>query len=662
MLNDELLDNTPNFALYTKQELEQQVYIDEIESIVSKYNILENENQLISSTQKSYLHIINYLLELHKNKQNLPDDLKNLFLNNFFLKKQINSFLDKKLLNLTKDDNIHFIKDINILVYVSTIGSNENILNSYYDYDLNSISKVFRFYENYLRTLFLENKELFSLTFDLYIILLKTLIQLCTINSIDLIKKKGINQVIDLLTETINLTKFTISLSNEELCKINNIQGKYLYYFSHLDEISIDSEDLNKGFEKYLLCLEKIEDGFMLSKNNNFGYENDIFEDNEFLIFKNYSSILLLKLLKKLRTINDLPEYFDNFYFQKILKNYYKKFSIEEKINLPKDVNEFEKTLLSSLLYSYNSNLNYDKKLDYHNVLEDFIFSDKDFDNRNLETIYRILFFASDIEDFKFSHITQILVNSAVIRNDYHEFFKLAIFDLFINKFKFAKFDKELEEILEKISDYVIQNTFDFHLISICSKIFLNIALIYSNNNQKLNKAKDLYALFILLNGYDRAQINYEKINTKILNNLQISSDYVKNSFLHDFFIVKDFELYQEIEFIENKILNNSLTLNETLPLLIDFLSNKLFYGICKIYIFENNQQQLQDFEFEKYTININHKYFIKFIFSKINKEAFFNILEHNEKIIKDKISKILKNFNQKDIKYYLLDDDDLTY
>ena len=380
MSNDEQINNSPNFSLYTKNEFLQQKFIDEIMSIAYKYNILKNENQLISSTEKNYLYIINYVLELHKKRENLPSDIENLFLNNIFFKEQINQFLEKKLINLIKDDNIHFIKDINVLAYISTIGSKEYILNSYYEYDLTAIEKVFRFYENYLQKIFFDKKELFLLTFDLYIILLKTLIQLCTINSIDLIKKRNINQIIELMTETINIVKFTIPLSNDNLSKINNLQGKYLYYFSHLDEILIDVDDLDRSFERYLLCLEKQEDGFTLSKNNNFGFEDDILENSEFLIFKNYSSILLLKLLKKLRDIPNSPRFIDNPYFQKILKIYFKKFSLEDEIIIPKSINELEKILLSSLLYNYNSNLNFEKKLNYHFVIEDFILSDKDFD------------------------------------------------------------------------------------------------------------------------------------------------------------------------------------------------------------------------------------------------------------------------------------------
>ena len=88
--------------------------------------------------------------------------------------------------------------------------------------------------------------------------------------------------------------------------------------------------------------------------------------------------------------------------------------------------------------------------MNYHFVIEDFILSDNNFDNKNIESIYNILNFATDIEDFQYSHITQILLNSNVIKNDYQEFFKLSIFDLFI--YKKAEVDRYFEILVSGYS------------------------------------------------------------------------------------------------------------------------------------------------------------------------------------------------------------------
>ena len=134
-MDNEQNSNSNRFFLYTEQELEQQKYIEEIQNITTKYNILENENYLISSSQKSFLHLINFAVSLYKKNEVLPKDIENIFLNNIFLKEQINTFLDKKLINLTTNDSSHFIDNLEILIYICSIGINKNILDTNYNYD-----------------------------------------------------------------------------------------------------------------------------------------------------------------------------------------------------------------------------------------------------------------------------------------------------------------------------------------------------------------------------------------------------------------------------------------------------------------------------------------------------------------------------------------------
>jgi hypothetical protein len=293
MLIDEDSTNSSTFSLYTEKEIEQKDYIKQIDLILEKYNILENDNQLISSIEKNILYTVNYIETLSIRKEKIPDDLKNLFLNNYAFKENINLYIEKRLFNITKKDSIYFFKDINIMLHILSIGTNEKILESYNSYNLDSLSNLFRFYESRLKGLFFSDKELFSLTFDSYIVLLRTITQLCSFNSIDIVAKKNIRFFIELMTETINISKFTIPLDEEKLNKLNNIQGKYLYYFSYLDEIKVEIEDLENTFKNYLLSLERNEDGYILSKDNNFGSELENLDAQEFLIYKKNSSILL---------------------------------------------------------------------------------------------------------------------------------------------------------------------------------------------------------------------------------------------------------------------------------------------------------------------------------------------------------------------------------
>ena len=520
MIDDHYLENLSTFSLFSKKELEHQKFINDITLIVEKYNILENENQLIGSTDKTFLYLINFIISLNKKQKTIPEDIKYLFLENLFLKEQINTFLEKNLDNITKNDSINFSKEITLILSVLTIGTNEKVLNSNFDYNYESISKLFRYYESSLKNLFQINIKLFHLTFDSYIILLKTFIQLCKINSIDIMKTKDIHAILELITETINILKFNILLKKEQLEKISSIQGKYLFYFSHLDEIKIEIKDLDKSIEKYFLCFEKQNIGYILYSENISFDEN--FDSNEFLVFKNNSSILILKLLHKLKNILPEEKYFEIEFFQKILRLYYKIFSTEFNYDLiPKNIESFEKDLLNSLLYNYNISYDFTKIINYHSIIEDFIISEKMFNNRNLETIYNILQFANDIEDFKYYYIAEVLANSKPIENDYHEFYKLFIFDLIINKHLYQKDSNRKIVVLNKIFFYIKDNDIKNHLISIYMKLSIDLSLFYSESKLYLEKAKELYFLFKKITNNNILQTKYNDICNKIMLNIK---------------------------------------------------------------------------------------------------------------------------------------------
>ena len=81
-----------------------------------------------------------------------------------------------------------------------------------------------------------------------------------------------------------------------------------------------------KIFKNYSLVLERQEQGYILSKESNFGNELENLDAEEFLVFKKNSSTLILKLIKDLKeSFIDETSYFDNEYFQKILRFHYKK-------------------------------------------------------------------------------------------------------------------------------------------------------------------------------------------------------------------------------------------------------------------------------------------------------------------------------------------------
>lgn len=645
------------FSIFSQKELHNQEYISKIDEIIEKYNILENENHFISSKEKNHLYIINYALSLEKDNKKLPFDLESLFLNNIILKEDINSYLEKKLISLTSDDSIYFLKDINILAFITTIGSSGNILNSSFDYDIESMSRIFRFYEAYLENLFLEDITLFNLTFETYVILLKTLIQLCTINSIDLIKKDSIPEVIELMTQSINIIKFSIKLNDKHLSKINNIQGRYLYVFTHLEKIDIQKDDLSSTFIKFLPQFSKQEDGFLLSKNNHFGFERDFDYINELLLYKNYSAIFILKLLKKLNTL-DKSTYATNPFFRKILSIYYKRFSESNEIEVPKNSELIEKELLSSLLFNYKSDLTFEQLKDYKFVIEDFIISGKAFDNKNLESIYRLLYFTSNLEDFKYAHISQILVQKEQIRNTYHEFFKLAILDLFIGKLQDSKISQDSYELLVKIKDYTMQNIFDSYLHSICSKIFIKIASIFGNNEFDEKNTEELFAIFVLLNEEKTINTIYTKQSLQISSILDIPIESIKKDFLYNFFKERVLEIQNDLK----KIINKDFTKEDIITVIKTIFMKKLFLFICKIDITTNNIDFNPSNELELFNMKINSKYTISFSFTKQNEQFFNYIFIISKDFIQESLEELFKESNSMNANFYLDEEHDLLF
>ena len=655
MLIDEDSTNSSTFSLYTEKEIEQKDYIKQIDLILEKYNILENDNQLISSIEKNILYTVNYIETLSIRKEKIPDDLKNLFLNNYAFKENINLYIEKRLFNITKKDSIYFFKDINIMLHILSIGTNEKILESYNSYNLDSLSNLFRFYESRLKGLFFNDKELFSLTFDSYIVLLRTITQLCSFNSIDIVAKKNIRFFIELMTETINISKFTIPLDEEKLNKLNNIQGKYLYYFSYLDEIKVEIEDLENTFKNYLLSLERNEDGYVLSKDNNFGSELENLDAQEFLIYKKNSSILILELIKGLKSSIDESLYFNNEYFQKILRFYYKKFSLYfSNDKIAQNIKDFEIDLLNSLLVQYQLNQKNLKRLDYHLMIDDFIFSQQNTNNTNLEIIYKLLYFADDIVLYKYYHIVQILTEHKPIKNDYHEFFKLEIFDLTIIKSMNSKYTIELEEVLNKIYDYIHNYKIASHLLSVYSKIYLSLCLYYSTNQNNLAKAKIFYSTFIQINGIKTLENEYNDLNLKILNNIKDSSENILDEFLKH----KNQELKNELLSIKNKL--HTFESNDEIKIcLTNFISNNIFHGLCETSIMGINENlAILETGFEEYQIKLS-KYILRFIFTSVYKNNFFTTLENNKFLFENGILDIINEIKYKNTKINILIDDE---
>ena len=646
-------DDEDDFLFFSKNEIEEKNHIYEISKIITKYNILKDENELIGPKEKNHLHIINYALSLQKQGIKLPTDLQNLFLNNITLKRDINLYLEKKLSNLVTDDTNHILKDINILVSITAIGSTENILDSSYNYNLKAISNLFRFYETNLLDFFKNNAKLFDVSFDTYMILLKTLFQLSIVNSTNILRNRSIHNILELITESVNIIKYTILLNNIQLSRINTLLGRYLYMFSHLEKIQIDSNDLNNTFDEFLLYFYRQDDGFELAKNNNFGFENELDYETEFLLFKNYSAIFILKLIKKLKNI-DSQIYLKNHLFRKIISSFYKRFSLFGNNLISKDFEVIKTDLLNCLILNYTSDMTFDKKQNYCYVLEDFILNENKLNNKNIETIYRILYFADDIEEFKYSHIVNILTNSNPIRNGYQEFFKLSILDLYVSKTMKKTLVKDEDiALLEKIVAYCMNNNADIHLRSILTKIYLNIGTLFCINKVKDEKIEELYIVSLLINSYNIIENNYSKQNLTIIKYLKILSNEINTKLVENYFnkVVTKLEILCDYLFAKNS------TKEQKIIFIKDVLVKQLFFNIVDIEFNDGSKTFVNKLELEDSTYIINSRDSAIFLYIKINEEIFNKIFNSSKLFIQDKLEKVFEETSKISANYYLDDD-----
>ena len=681
MIIDEDAIGNSNFFMYSKEDVKKEKYINNIDIIINKYNINVNNNSFIENNENKFISIINYTSSQYFRNINLDTDISKLFLENYPFKKSLNQHLEKKLENLITNDSAIFFKEITTMIHLLCLGQNYEVFKSYNEYNYDDISNLFRFYEKSLTQQKESEKDLYETTFDSYIILLKVFTQLCVINSTDLMRKKSINKIIDLMTETINMLKFSIKIDEDYMKQINNILGTHLYYFSHFLYIQIKKDDVDYTLKEYHLYFEKQIDGYNLAKSTNFGKNNlnNNKKNEEYVIFRNNASFLLLTLLQKLNFTFKAKNFFTNENFQKILELYYDVFSLKTKDkNIAKSSYEFKKLLLDSLLYNYHTEVDSSSIVNHTSIINDFILAGQDFSNTNLETIHNILLFSDDIEDFKYMHVAQLLIATQSIQNDYHEFFKLKALDVIINYFINKKHTSEIQELFEKINAYVETNKTASHLLSAYSKIGLSLALYYSYHFESaalLQTGKTYYAMFIQSNGVNSLNKEYEGINTKILINfgkyytkqLQISdydfsdeqyitmSKHVIKKYLMFRELELKFEINKGITILTNKIFNDtSLHYDEINEVLVNLISKKIFQGLCQVYILglDNSSTNFFDTGYKQYKIKMNEQYSILFIFPIVYEENFKYILQYNKIFIQSNISNILLALNKKSEKH----------
>lgn len=640
-----------------------------VEDIIKKYNLKKKENSLIDSKENSFISIFDYIQKLYNENIDFPQDIEELINTDLEFKNFYKEEITKLLNQFTSNSSTLFFEELTNIVNLLSLGKKYDIFEDYNSYCMDELSKLFREYESKLTIQYELENENFNLTFELYVNLLELLTSLCTVNALDIHRRKTIPYIIELVTESINILKFTIPLDEERILTLNNIQGQLMFKFSHINFISTENKKFNFILDEYLFLLERQISGFELCQNSNFGNISER-KDEYFLHFLKNVSYLLLSMFNKLENDYKALIDFENSKIQEILHLYIKHCSFFDKELHIKNIIHFKQILQNNFAYLYTKPFDeLSFKYNVNGVLNDFIFQgSKNINYNNLELIHHIVIFSKDISEKDLLIIAHILTEAKKINNDTLEFFKLKILDIILSKFVNTKADREIDSLITKVVQYIERNKLASHLIGVYSKLYLTISLYYSyiNNDKEIENSKKFYYIFVETNGlaifekdykhiFEELQYNYGK---HYMNSLNIFNHNITHAEfqsiglanMHEFFKFKNLELKSkinaEISALVNDILNKDGLDDKLINSKIShFLSQELFFGLATATIKNLNKATKLLKGYEKFSLPLIDKYAIEFTFPKVYKEAFNHIFKSNQSFIEQNLKNILVGY-----------------
>lgn len=645
-------------ASYLDMEHEDLIVSD----LINKYKIsISTQSSFIYNINDDYNSLTNYIGELYINEEEVPSDIQEQIEHNIHYRNFLISNLEKRMDNILSDKSTIIFKEIVTIVNILSFGKDYKIFESYDFYNLDQMAQLFRDYEKKLIDLKQTNNENFLITFKHYKTLIEVLNELCAINSIDVLRKKTINPIIELLTETINIVKFNIVLNDKQINILNNILGKLLFYYSHIPYINTKDKSAQYLINEFSFNVSKISDGYMLSKNTNFA--NDSKDEHEYYkIYLNSLTTSISNLIYKLDDFYEVDEYKDIDNFNSILDVYNEMISHKETKKFS-SLQELKIDLLDNYVYVYKENENITNCIE---IVTNFL-RDKELDSSNMQILLYIILFLDDLEEEKLVEILSILLTLNKFENDYHEFHKLQLIDNIIKKIKTKK-DKKVTDLLNiTLVEYIEVNKIASHLMSIYSKIYLSLSMFNSSLRDKhsVELTKYYYYKYLSINGKELLENEYENINRIILLNIakcaledmNIELDNIKKDKLLDmgsslitkyaeeFEILTKYNINQKLSNIVTDIFTNEGLDNDTLNSHIEsFISKDIFHGLVFVSIdgLCERKCRLTDLGYEKVHIPLIDGYTLNMAYSSVYKHIFTDLYENNKDYIKQNLINLL--------------------
>ena len=650
----------------------------EIEHLIDKYKLEKNLSFLPVHTNESKFEIVrDYIIELYLSDKVIPDDIAKIINENFDFKLFLLNDIKTRMKSIMTDTTTIVYKEIYIVINLLSLGKKYDIFKNYQNYSMKSIKELFQDYEKFLVTLSKDlNTQNFNLSFKYYIALIESFNELCIINSLDIERRKSIEGLVELLTETMNNVKFTIKLDNENLEILNNILGRMLLYFSNIQYIAITKKTIDEVVSKYEFILKRHLDGFLLLTQTEVIEKNSIYYLP--LLEKTTTLILTLifKVKSKISTQNiSIDEYKD---FRNIVNIYFERFNV---VNVKIDtIEEFRESLLNQYLQiEEKTSVSHTH---YMSIIDSFI-EDKSYSTNNMSLLHNIVLFSDDIQKEKIDRILTRLIDSDRITNDYYEFFKLKIIDRILQKYINLKVEVVDNKFIPKIIKYIESNNVASHLMPMYSKIYLSLSLYYSyskdNNFQELSKSyyfryKSLDNNMLLDNEFKLLSkqifLNYGKISCKKFDleefslsptkKIHIGQNIIDEYFLKKEYIKKDMLSSKVGSIIKRLYQNSHFDLNQLNSELEELISKKIFYGLVIVKISTKNYNQdvqLKDIGYKKVHIDLIDGFMLHFYYSSAYEECFQNLLKLNIDFFENSLINVMTSY----IKNIAFFKDDIT-
>jgi len=626
------------------------------------------DNKKTSDTENQ----IEQITQMYFSREKLNNELINKLSTDQTFKIILLKNIKKRMRNIISDSSTLQFKELVSIVNLLSFGKDYEIFSKYNEFSSKGISDIFRFYEKRLQDE-LENEEEFELTFQFYMTLLDSFNELCIINSSDVKRKKNIKKIIELMTESINLIKFSVLLKEEKIEKLSSFQGRLLLLFSNINYISTKDKDPLEIIYTYKFIFNQLVDGYYLIAGD------DNFESNHFPTLLSNVTNLLLLMIKKLEKysedyFNDLIEIIEvyNKYCQKESKEY-------------TSVLEFKQDLLQNLVYLYDPTL----KMSYTDLLE-IILNKPVLLHSDIIILHELILFLKGINKNQALILLDKLLRVKRVKNDYYEDYKLKVIDLILNALIAKRELHDIEEYIHQITDYLNSENTASHLISSFSKIHLTIALYYSFLGAKyLDNSQRQYFISEKICVYTLIKDEYMEIyNELLINNActYLDKNSLKNKFnneellifgqslMSDFFkneeVLIRYDVNQNISnIIENILINDEYNKESLEEKITKLISSEIFFGLCQCKIMKKTStgSSMNEVGYEELEQNLLNNYVLVYNYSYSYNDTFWAIYKKNESYIKNNIVHLLLSYRMKKnekkyISIYNEEDVDLSF